>query len=200
MSEKYIDTGRINQKLKTRKKIIQGAQGFLAKGQAFTLEDVATASGMSRATVYRYYSNVEAIAAEAALDLNLESPEEIYQMYQDLPLNEAILGIQEHINRFSINNEATLRKFLSVVIAGEAPATKRGARRISVLSMAFQGKNRGPETDEIKNLIHIATILMGMEAFIVAKDVCRLGNQEAKDVLKWGLEKLLQAVLPEIEN
>ncbi|MBX2873617.1 MAG: TetR/AcrR family transcriptional regulator [Saprospiraceae bacterium] len=200
MSEKYVDTGRINQKLKTRKKIIQGAQEFLAKGQAFTLEDVASASGVSRATVYRYYSNVEAIAAEVALDLNIESPEEIYEMYQDLPLKEAILGIQNHINHFSINNEATLRKFLSVVIAGEAPATKRGARRVSALGMAFQNENLAPGHAEVKNLIHIATLLMGMEAFIVTKDVCRLGDQESMDVLQWGLEKLLQAVLSELEN
>lgn len=200
MSEKYVDTGRINQKLKTRNKIIKGAQEFLAKGLAFTLEDVASASGVSRATVYRYYSNVEAVAAEAALDLNIESSERIFEQYQHLPLKEALLGIQHHINRFTISNEATLRKFLSVIIAGEAPEAKRGARRVSVLSMALQDQNLDPKQLEVKNLIHITTLLMGMEAFIVAKDVCHLGDQESMDVLRWGLEKVLQAVLPELEN
>lgn len=200
MKKKYVDTGRSNQKLKTRNKIIRGAQKFLAKGQAFTLEDVASASGVSRATVYRYYSNVEAVAAEAALDLNIESPEKIFEQYQDLPLKEAILGIQHHINLFSITNEATLRKFLSVVIAGETPAAKRGARRVHLLSWALQHQNLDLEQGEVKNLIHIGTLLMGMEAFIVAKDVCHLEDQAAMDVLKWGMEKILEAVLPEPEN
>ncbi len=200
MSEKYVDKGRINQKLKTRSKIIKSAQQFLEKGQSFTLEDVASASGVSRATIYRYYSNLEALAAEVALDLNIQSPEEIYEQYKHLPLQEMILSIQDYINRFSIGNEAAFRKFLSVVIAGEVPAAKRGARRVSVLSMALQNGNLNTDNPEVKNLIHIATLLMGMEAFIVAKDVCHLGDQASMDVLKWGMEKLLQAVLPELEN
>ena len=94
----------------------------------------------------------------------------------------------------------TLGDIYVVVIAGEAPAAKRGARRVSVLSVALQNGNLNTENPEVKNHIHIATLLMGMEAFIVAKDVCHLDNQESMDVLKWGMEKLLQAVLPELEN
>lgn len=200
MNEKYVDTGRINQKLKTRSRIIKSAQQFLEQGQSFTLEDVASASGVSRATIYRYYSNLEALAAEVALDLSFKTPTEMYEQHKHLPLQEMILNIQDYINRFSIDNEAAFRKFLSVVIAGEAPESKRGARRVSVLRMVLQNGKLDIENPEVKNLIHIATLLMGMEAFIVAKDVCRLGDQESMDVLKWGMEKLLQAVLPELKN
>lgn len=200
MNEKYVDTGRISQKLKTRSKIIKSAQDFLAKGQSFTLEDVASASGVSRATVYRYYSSLEALSAEVALDLNFKTPAEMYEQHKHLPLQEMILSIQDYINHFSIDNEAAFRKFLSVVIAGEAPESKRGARRVSVLRMVMQNGKFDIENPEVKNLIHIATLLMGMEAFIVTKDVCRLGDQESIDVLKWGLDKILQATLTQLDN
>ncbi|MEX0361849.1 MAG: TetR/AcrR family transcriptional regulator, partial [Allomuricauda sp.] len=59
MNKDYIQTGRTNQKLETRDKILKSAQYFLKKGKAFNLENVAQKSGVSRATIYRYYSNVE---------------------------------------------------------------------------------------------------------------------------------------------
>ncbi len=200
MSEKYVDTGRINQKLKTRNKIIKSAQQFLAQGQSFTLEDVASASGVSRATIYRYYSSLEALSAEVALDLNIQSPEEIYEAHKHLPVQEMILEIQEYINRFSIDNEAAFRKFLSIAIAGESPETKRGARRVSTMNLVFQKEKLGTENSEIRNLIHIATVLMGMEALIVTKDVCRLGDEQSMELLRWGLDKILQATLTQLDN
>ncbi|NRB52021.1 MAG: TetR/AcrR family transcriptional regulator [Saprospiraceae bacterium] len=200
MNEKYVDRGRINQKLKTRSKIIKSAQQFLSQGQSFTLEDVASASGVSRATIYRYYSSLEALSAEVALDLNIQSPEEIYEAHKHLPVQEMILQIQDYINRFSIDNEAAFRKFLSIAIAGDSPETKRGARRVSTLSLALQKEKLGPENSEIRNLIHIATVLMGMEALIVTKDVCRLGDQQSMELLRWGLNKILQATLTQLDN
>lgn len=200
MSEKYVDTGRINQKLKTRSKIIKSAQNFLAQGQSFTLEDVASASGVSRATIYRYYSSLEALSAEVALDLNIQSPEEIYEAHKHLPVQEMILQIQDYINRFSIDNEAAFRKFLSIAISGDSPETKRGARRVSTMNLVFQKEKLGTENSEIRNLIHIATVLMGMEALIVTKDVCRLGDEQSMELLRWGLDKILQATLTQLDN
>ncbi|CAN0601537.1 unnamed protein product, partial [Ectocarpus sp. 12 AP-2014] len=65
MNDDYINTGRKNQKQETRDKIIESAQYFLNKGIEFNLEDVAGRTGVSRATIYRYYSNVQILAEEA---------------------------------------------------------------------------------------------------------------------------------------
>jgi hypothetical protein len=35
---------------------------------------------------------------------------------------------------------------------------------------------------------------MGIEPFVVTKDVCLLNNKESKEVLNWGLEKILETV------
>ena len=41
MKKEYIKSGRINQKLETRDKILTSAQYFINKGLEFTLEDIA---------------------------------------------------------------------------------------------------------------------------------------------------------------
>ena len=40
----------------------------------------------------------------------------------------------------------------------------------------------------------LATTLMGMEPFIVTKDVCGLDNEASKEVLRWGLELIIKGL------
>ena len=79
MSEKYLKTGRTKQKLGTRNLILKTAQKFLNEGSDFNLEDIAKEAGISRATVYRYFSNIDILAAEAGLDIKTKHPTEIYE-------------------------------------------------------------------------------------------------------------------------
>ncbi len=195
MKKGYVDSGRSKQKLKTRSKILASAQKFLREGQSFGLEDVAKEAGMSRATVYRYYSNVEMLSVEAGLDLKVDSPEEIVADFSGQTLEEVVLAIQDYFNRFTVGSEAIFRKFLSVVIAADAPESKRGARRVHTLQAAFREHEVDLDKAEIEKLIQVATLFMGMEAIVVTKDVCRLDNQASLDVLKWGLEMVLKGAL-----
>lgn len=197
MKNKYIDTGRKQQKLKTRSRILAGAQKLLGRGAHFALEDVATESGVSRATIYRYYSSVEVLAAEAVLDLNTKDPEAIYEDLKDLPMQEMILGLQDYYNRFALANEPAFRKYLSVAIATDSPGIKRGARRNRAMDIILKAHQSGLKKKDVKKLICIASLLMGMEALIVTKDVCRLDDQESLDVLKWGMEMILKGLFTE---
>ena len=44
------------------------------------------------------------------------------------------------------------------------------------------------------NLKNISTVLMGIEAVIVSKDVCGLKNKETNDTLKWAFEMILKGM------
>ena len=74
MYKRNLNSGRVSQKLETRNKILSSAQHYLNKGLEFNLEDIAEKTGISRATVYRYFSNIDILAAEAGLALSTESP------------------------------------------------------------------------------------------------------------------------------
>jgi AcrR family transcriptional regulator len=190
MKDDYINTGRTNQKQETRDKILKGAQHFINKGLAFSLQDVANKTGLSRATIYRYYSNVEVLAAEASLDIKTLSPQSIIERLEGKSLQEMILGVQDYFNTHATENENAFRKYLSFVIVSNPSEIKRGARRKKTLQLAFD--NAGFAEKEKKDLMHLLTILMGIEPLIVTKDVSGLSNEESSKLLKWGIELILK--------
>ncbi|MCP9198672.1 TetR/AcrR family transcriptional regulator [Gramella sp. GC03-9] len=195
MNEKYIGTGRKNQKLKTRDKILESTQSLMENSENLTLEDVAKKAGISRATIYRYYSKIEILVAEAVLDLNTKSTEEIIEDVRHMELDKAIIAIQDYYNNLTIDHEAGFRKYMSVVLNAEQSKKMRGARRKKTLQKLFKDKAKHLSASERENLANLATVLMGIEAFVVTKDVCDLDNQQSKEVLNWGLKQVLQSVL-----
>ena len=195
MSKQYIQKGRKTQKLKTRDKILRSTQKLLEKNKDISLEDVATEADISRATIYRYYSSIDVLAAEAVLDLNTKSSEDLYDEVEGKDLEEAILSMQDYYNQLTIDNESGFRKYMSVVLNNDHSDKMRGARRKKSLMMLLDSKAQHMNADEKENLANIATVLMGVEAFVVTKDVCGLNNEESKKLLNWGMERLLKSIL-----
>ena len=192
MNDDYIKSGRTNQKLETRNKILDSAKFFLNEGVDFNLEDVANKSGMSRATIYRYYSNVEVLAAEAVLDISTKSPQTIYNDLKGLALEDKIYQIQDYFNTLTFEHENAFRKYLSTVMVLDPSEVKRGARRPKALKLILDDTDLNP-VDKI-NLANLFTLMMGLEPVVIAKDVLGLKNEDAKALLKWGLELLIKGV------
>lgn len=190
MKNNYVETGRINQKLETREQILISAQYFMSKGLSFTLEDVAKKAGISRATIYRYYSNKDVLANEAGLDLNTEAPETIYQSLEQRPLKEQIHGVQDYFNQLALDHEKAFRNYLSTNITSETQEKKRGARRKRTMELVLDNNKVSKEDQE--RLSNIMTVLMGIEPMIVAKDVLALDDKESKELLSWSTDLLLK--------
>ena len=191
MKKEYIKSGRINQKLETRDKILKNAQYFINKGLEFNLEDIAKRSGISRATIYRYYSKVEILASEAWLDINTKSPENIIESLKDKNIEEIILGIQNYYNTLAIDHEGAFRKYLCTVLASNPSEIKRGARRKKTLQLAFE--NTSININEKEKLVNLLTLLMGIEPLIVTKDVSGLNNNQSMKIMKWGVHLILKS-------
>lgn len=192
MKNEYLKKGRVKQKQETREKILSSTQVLMNYGEKFTLEDVAEKAGVSRATIYRYYSNIDILSAEAGLDINTKSPKTIYDNLQGLAIKDKILGVQEYYNNLALDNENAFRNYLSIVLTSDSQHYKRGARRTKTLKMVLDETNLTKK--EIKNLQNLFTVLMGIESLIVTKDVCGLNNEQSKKILKWGMELLLKGI------
>lgn len=190
MKHDYIKTGRINQKIETRGKILINAQYFLNNGLEFNLEDIAKRTGVSRATIYRYFSNVDILAAEAGLDVNTKSSETICENLKGNTLEHKIFEIQDYYNTLATDHEKLFRKYISTVLDSSTSTPKRGARRKKTLQLVLEQTNYTHK--EKKDLSNILTILMGIEPLIVTKDVCGLNNTESIELMKWGMELLLK--------
>lgn len=192
MKSKNIQSGRINQKLETRDKILTSATYFLNKGIDFNLDDVAKKAGISRATIYRYYSNIEVLSSEAGLDINTQSPETVFENLQHQNLDQILLGVQDYFNTLAIDHENAFRKYLSISIGASTPEIKRGARRKKTLQLALE--NTKLTQNEKEKMANLLTHMMGIEPLIVSKDVCGLTNDQSKELLKWGLTLILKGL------
>ena len=60
--------GRANQRDRTRKDLLSAAARLLKEGANPSMEDLAAAAMVSRATAYRYFPNLDALLAEAPLE------------------------------------------------------------------------------------------------------------------------------------
>jgi AcrR family transcriptional regulator len=192
MNKRYLSSGRTSQKLETRNKILASAQHYLNKGLEFNLEDIAKKTGISRATVYRYFSNIDILAAEAGLDFSTESPENLFNNLKSNKIQDKILEIQEYYNKLALDHENLFRKYISVVLDSNTSTIKRGARRKMTLLMALEETNlTQKEKEDFSNLF---TILMGIEPLIVTKDVCNLNNSESIELMKWGINLIFKGL------
>ena len=194
MSKEYLRKGRTGQKQKTREKILQAAKELQDRDDEFTLEKVAEHAGVSRATIYRYYSDKDVLSAEAVLDMRTLTPKQILTSYRDADLESTLLGIQEYYNKLTIDNERAFRKYLSVLLNPDNQVSLRGARRVQTLAQALAEKEAPISSADRQKLIYLATLMMGVEAFIVTRDVCRLDEKTSQEVLQWGLKTLLKGI------
>jgi AcrR family transcriptional regulator len=168
---------------------------LLQKEKDITLEEIAEKAGISRATIYRYYSNVDLLTMEASLKNYHKTPEEFYEAVKAKSLEERLLYIQKHYNYFAQENETVFRRYLSAVLVESFSSKEklRGARRLKSLDKALQSFEKDLDKDDLEKLKNSASVLMGIAALVVCKDDCALDNKEANETLAWALEMILKA-------
>lgn len=196
MNHDFLKSGRAKQKAQTRNNILAAAKRLLDKSEDVSLDDIAKEAGISRATMYRYYSNVDVLITEAALDINHESPEEINDQLEGMNMHDRIFAIQKYYNKLALEHETAFRRYLSAVLS-ESISSKsklRGARRVKTLDLALQPFSKDIKKEEKEKLINTATILMGIDPIVAGKDVCELNDDQVKETLAWALEMILKGM------
>ena len=196
MSSISLQKGRINQKIKTRTKILNAAKNLMSESQKITLEEVAEKASVARATIYRYFPNIDLLFTEASLDIHFLSPQELYEKTAEMPLKQQILYIQNYYNTMAQQHELIFRRYLSATMSESIESDKkvRGARRVESMRLVLESVKTGMSKQEQVYLQNVSTVLMGIEAMIVTKDVCGLSDEESNKTLNWAIEKILLGI------
>lgn len=191
-----LQEGRINQKFKTRTRILNAAKSLLSKNKPISLEEVAHKAQVSRATIYRYFTNIDLLCTEASLDIHHLSPAELSEKVSGMTLDKRIYFIQNYYNQLAQDHELIFRRYISATLLESRGSKKkvRGARRLDTLNLALQPVKAQLTKKDLERLKNISSILMGIDSLIVAKDVCGLSNEETNETLKWGLEMILKGI------
>lgn len=193
------EPGRSAQRARTRKAIVRAAAELLAQRKRPSLDEVADAAGVSRATAYRYFPGLDALLNEAAVDMVVPEPEALFEAGEPKgdPL-ERVLHVDNAFDQAIHDREVPLRLMLARILersvqpdAKDAPL--RQNRRVPLIERALE-----PFTDRIAaehrdRLISALAMIIGTEGFIALKDVVGLDAAAAQEVRRWAIGALLRA-------
>ncbi len=186
---------RINQKKRTRTELLKTARKMIEEGVSFSVADVADASGISRATAYRYFSKPEDILREAALDAVAEQVHLSEDVARNGTVEQRLDEMVSRIFRMVAENESVFRAFLAAAATNDQ--IPRTGRRLPWLSQALQPIEEKLSKPVYENLLAGLSLLTGIEAIIVLRDVCVMDMERAEQVVRWSAQAMLAKALAE---
>ncbi len=192
--------GRVRQRQRTRRDLLDAAGRLAAEGKKPTLEDVAAEAMVSRATAYRYFPSIEALWNEASLHVAFPQGETVFANgvahEPAARLAAADAAIEDMIEASEPALRAMLAQAMESSLTGEAPITRQN-RRTGLIDEAVDPFRAEFNAGRLKKMKRALAMLMGTEAAIVCKDVLRLNAEEARETRLWAIRALVEAARKE---
>jgi AcrR family transcriptional regulator len=171
----------------------------MKQGRTPTLEEVAEEALVSRATAYRYFPSIEALLVEAAVDVAVPEPQELFRDEASGDPVARLLRLETALHAMILANEALLRAMLAHSIQqggrgddnGKLP--RRQNRRTPLIEAALEPARHQFKAAAFRELTKALALIMGPEATIVEKDVLQLDDADARKVKRWAIRALVEA-------
>lgn len=195
-------TGRVNQKARTRQAIVRAAGALLARGDTPSLDEIAAEARVSRATAYRYFPGLDALLSEAAVDLLVPSPGELFGPGAPTDAFERLALVDETFDRACHEREVALRLMLaqtlkrSVEREADAPPLRQN-RRVPLIEAALAPLAPRLGRARLDRLSQALAMIVGTESMLALEDVVGLDRREAAAVRRWAIDALVAAALKE---
>jgi AcrR family transcriptional regulator len=200
------ETGRVNQKRRTRAAVVAAAKELLQQGITPTVPQAAELALVSRTTAYRYFPTQEALLLEVAVNIDVDEIEDLVAQAVDAEhAPERVVEVLQLLNRHVLDEEVQYRttmrlyldQWLTAVAEGdEAPIVREGRRR-RWFAESLAPLRAGLPKKDVDRLIAALSLTGGIEAISVLRDVCQLERDEALAVTEWAARALLDAALGE---
>lgn len=197
------ETGRLNQRMRTRKDLLAAAGRLLKQGKTPGMDEVAAEAMVSRATVYRYFPSIEALLVEAPIDGAVPDPVQMFEGDRTKDPVARMEKAQSVLHEVTYRNEAQLR----VMLAASLECTTKGARpagiplrqnRRSGLIHAALEPAREEFTDEAyEKLCPALALYFGIESLVVFSDVLDIHERRAREIKSWAVKALIRAAKEE---
>ena len=189
--------GRPNQKSRTRKDLLRAAARLMKEGRNPGLEEIAEAAMVSRATAYRYFSGVEALLVEAALDVAMPD-ETFFAGDNSADAAARVLRADAAVSAMVLENAPALRAMLVHSLQQGMNADGlpvRQNRRTPLIEQALAPLRDRVAPADFTRLAQALALVIGTESMIVFRDVLAIGDDEAAVVRAWMIRILVAAAL-----
>jgi AcrR family transcriptional regulator len=193
------ETGRPNQRSRTRKDLLAAASRLLKQGRRPTLEEVAEEALVSRATAYRYFPSVDALMVEAPLDGATPDPDELFADSSTDDAVERLETVDAALDDMIAANENAIRLMLAHSLQRGANGNgvngfpARQNRRSPLIEAALAPAQDSIEPAAARRLANALALIIGTESMVVLKDVLQLDAAEAAEVKSWAIRALVDA-------
>jgi AcrR family transcriptional regulator len=191
--------GRANQRLRTRKDLLDAANRLMRDGGRPSFEEIAEAALVSRATAYRYFPGLEALLFEAGLDLAMPAPVVFFAGDTTTDPLVRLERLEAALFRMIDENNAPMRMLLarslhrSVDPEHDPAVPVRQNRRGPLIAAALAPARDQFADADLDTLSKALVVLLGIEAEVAFKDVVRADTDEAKRIRLWMIRTLVEA-------
>lgn len=190
--------GRPNQKKRTRKDLLEAAARLMKQGCRPNLEEIAEEALVSRATAYRYFPRVEALLAEAAVDVAVPSAQDVFGEGGSSDPVARLERVDTALHDMILANEHQLRIMLMHSLerglnseTGDLPP--RQNRRTPLIEAALAPARKQFKPATLDTLSKALALIIGTEGMVVFKDVLQLSDADARKVKRWAIKALVEA-------
>ena len=194
--------GRSNQKLRTRRALLETAAALIATGRRPTVAEVADAAEVSRRTAYRYFPTQVKLMTEAALEGLRPAMEGALDAVPEGTSTAAIEARVEalvtQMQRLALANESLLRTMIhETVLHAPSDSEPRGARRVEWIEAAVEPLRTRLRPAAYTRLVSAYALCTGIEALLVLRDIRGLSAEQAVQTSQWMAQALLKQSLAE---
>jgi len=194
------DSSRINQRLRTRRAIIEAAAELVRQNQTPTVAEAAERALVSRATAYRYFPSQQSLLVELQTDATEPSPDEVLAGAGD-DIAARAEAIARAIARMVLADEALFRNQIRIAQElwfsrdGDTSVPVRQGRRLKLIDAALAPAAGRVPADLTARLRTGLAAVVGVDAVLNLRDICGLGPTAIEDTLAWTARSIVRATL-----
>jgi AcrR family transcriptional regulator len=198
MAVSYQDTGRINQKRRTRTAVLEAAARLVQEGKTPSVAEAAEAASVSRATAYRYFPTQESLLVEVA---TTGGPAWMHDVLGPLASSDdaeaRVQAVVDAVTALMVEHDRGLRTMLKISLErsledGRNTPVREG-RRASYLDEALAPLRGTLRPGELERLNAALGMVIGTEALVVLRDIYGLDPDEARSLMRWAASALFRA-------
>ncbi|MEU9450830.1 TetR/AcrR family transcriptional regulator [Streptomyces sp. NPDC048277] len=182
MATTQTDTGRTNQKKRTRTAIVAAARDLIGTGGEVTMPLIARAALVSEATAYRYFPDLPSLISEALAGAWPSPAEALAPVADSTDPVERTAFACEFLLRGILARQGSVRAMISATITRPAAVSERPGIRFGLIDHALtplEGTLGATDPDAFAQLKRDLAVVVSAEALFTLTDLCGLAPEDA---------------------
>jgi hypothetical protein len=201
--EGRASAGRFNQKMRTRRALVEAVRELVRQGERPTVAKAARLALVSDATAYRYFPDQSALVREALFAPWPGADAALAGLSGDASLADRVAAAAEAMLRFVIANEAAVRTVMGLSLlrsiegeVGRAEArAMRPRRRLELIDAALAPVVSKLGREQFRRLRGGLCAIIGSEILVALKDNSDSDDEEVIEIAVWMARAVAEAAL-----